>query len=105
MNILTGRRLSSICELELEKALRDVVEEVTGTPGKQKDSKLPDWINDNLKSLVYELGLENKVKKIEKKIAKEDLLEVLQYTLLKRNSLLQEANLKGSANACLAKQT
>ncbi|GBC05342.1 hypothetical protein RclHR1_06190001 [Rhizophagus clarus] len=49
----------------------DVVEEVTGTPGKQKDSKLPDWIDDNLKSLVYELGLEN----------------------------------KGSANACLAKQT
>ncbi|GBB89534.1 hypothetical protein RclHR1_16240003 [Rhizophagus clarus] len=83
----------------------DVVEEVTGTPGKQKDSKLPDWIDDNLKSLVYELELENKVKEIEKKIAKEDLLEVLQYALLKRNSLLQEANLKGSANACLAKQT
>jgi hypothetical protein len=81
------------------------VEEVTGTPGKQKDSKLPDWIDDNLKSLVYELGLENKVKEIEKKIAKEDLLEVLQDALLKRNSLLQEANLKGSANACLAKQT
>ncbi|GES82542.1 hypothetical protein GLOIN_2v1790954 [Rhizophagus clarus] len=83
----------------------DVVEEVTGTLGKQKDSKLPDWIDDNLKSLVYELGLKNKVKEIEKKIAKEDLLEVLQYALLKRNSLLQEANLKGSANACLAKQT
>lgn len=89
----------------------DVVEEVTGAPGKQKDSKLPDWIDDNLKSLVYKLGLENKVKEIEKKIAKEDLLEVLQDALLKRNSLLQEANLaegtqgKGSANACLAKQT
>ncbi|GES84125.1 hypothetical protein GLOIN_2v1790954 [Rhizophagus clarus] len=83
----------------------DVVEEVTGTPGKQKDSKLPDWIDDNLKSLVYELELENKVKEIKKKIAKEDLLEVLQYALLKRNSLLQEANLNRSANACLAKQT
>ncbi|GES83476.1 hypothetical protein GLOIN_2v1790954 [Rhizophagus clarus] len=89
----------------------DVVEEVTGTPGKQKDSKLSDWIDDNLKSLVYELGLENKVKEIEKKIAKEDLLEVLQDALLKRNFLLQEANLakgtqgKGSANAYLAKQT
>ena len=84
----------------------DVVEEVTGTPGKQKDSKLPDWIDDNLKSLVYELGLENKVKEIEKTIAKEDLLEVLQDALLKKEkSLLQEANLKGSANACLAKQT
>ncbi|GES92577.1 hypothetical protein GLOIN_2v1790954 [Rhizophagus clarus] len=81
----------------------DVVEEITGTPGKQKDSKLLDWIDDNLKSLVYELGFENKVKEIEKKITKEDLLEVLQYALLKRNSLLQEANLKGSANACLAK--
>ncbi|RIA97623.1 hypothetical protein C1645_813864 [Glomus cerebriforme] len=59
----------------------DVVKEVTGTPGKQKDSKLPDWIDDNLKSLVYELGLENKVKEIEKKkIAKEDLLEQTQKT-------------------------
>jgi len=89
----------------------DVVEEVTGIPGKQKDSKLPDWIDDNLKRLVYELGLENNVKEIKKKIAKEDLLEVLQDALLKRNSLLQEANLaegtqgKGSANTCLAKQT
>ena len=51
------------------------------------------------------------MKEIKKKIAKEDLLEVLQDALLKRNSLLQEANLaegtqgKGSANACLAKQT
>ncbi|GBB85415.1 hypothetical protein RclHR1_11960003 [Rhizophagus clarus] len=79
--------------------------EVTGISGKQKDSKLPDWIDDNLKSLVYELGLKNKVKEIEKKIAKEDLLKVLQDVLLKRTSLLQEANLKGSANACLAKQT
>ncbi|CAB4418571.1 unnamed protein product [Rhizophagus irregularis] len=46
--------------------LEDVVEEVIGTPGKQKDLKLPDWIDDNLKSLVYELGLKNKVKEIEK---------------------------------------
>ncbi|GES74926.1 hypothetical protein GLOIN_2v1790954 [Rhizophagus clarus] len=100
--------LNKIKILSLEakiSELEDVVEEVTETLGKQKDSKLPDWIDDNLKSLVYELGLKNKVKEIEKKIAKEDLLEVLQYALLKRNSLLQEANLKGSANACLAKQT
>ncbi|CAG8589523.1 6176_t:CDS:2, partial [Cetraspora pellucida] len=80
-----------------------VVEEVTGTPGKQKDSKLPDWIDDNLKSLVYELGLENKVKEIEKKIAKEDLLEVLQDALLKRNSLLQEANLAEGTQVPLVK--
>jgi hypothetical protein len=64
------------------------VEEVTGTPEKQKDSKLPDWIDDNLKSLVYKLRLKNKMKEIEKKIAKEDLLEVLQDALLKRISLL-----------------
>ncbi|GBC08949.1 hypothetical protein RclHR1_00850030 [Rhizophagus clarus] len=122
-----GRRLGKIIELkgkledlklEQEDSLlhtsffdSDVVKEVTGIPEKQKDSKLPDWIDDNLKSLVYELGLKNNVKEIEKKIAKKDLLEVLQDALLKRNSLFQEANLtkdtqgKGSANTCLAKQT
>ncbi|RGB21247.1 hypothetical protein C1646_678634, partial [Rhizophagus diaphanus] len=106
--------LDKITILSLEAKiieLEDVVEEVIEIPGKQKDPKLPDWIDDNLKSLVYELGLENNVKEIEKKIAKEDLLEVLQDALLKRNSLLQEANLaegtqdKRSANACLTMQT
>ncbi|CAG8443155.1 10300_t:CDS:2 [Ambispora gerdemannii] len=82
--------------LSLEAKIGELeVEEVTEAPGKQKDPKLPDWIDDNLKGLVYELGLENK----------EDLLEVLQNALSERNSLFQEADLKGSANAYLAEQT
>ncbi|GBC10724.1 hypothetical protein RclHR1_09860001 [Rhizophagus clarus] len=72
--------------------------------GKQEDLKLPDWIDESLKSFVYTLGLKNKVKEIEKKIAKKDLLEVLQKALSERNSLIQEAKLKEPTNACLAKQ-
>ncbi|CAG8749724.1 18978_t:CDS:2, partial [Racocetra fulgida] len=79
--------------------LNDIEEEL----GKQ-DLKLPDWIDESLKSFVYTLGLENKVKEIEKKIAKEDLLEVLQKALSERNSLIQEAKLKEPNNACLAEQ-
>ena len=30
-----------------------------------KQEKLPNWVNNNLKSLVYKFGLENKVKEIE----------------------------------------
>ncbi|GBB87191.1 hypothetical protein RclHR1_13630001 [Rhizophagus clarus] len=92
--------------LELEQVFYDlninggILEEL----GKQEDLKLPDWIDESLKSFVYVLGLENKVKKIEKKIAKEDLLEVLQKALLERNSLIQEAKRKESTNACLAEQ-
>ncbi|GBB85743.1 hypothetical protein RclHR1_01220039 [Rhizophagus clarus] len=92
--------------LKLEQVFHDsninggILEEL----GKQEDLKLPDWIDESLKSFVYALGLENKVKEIKKKIAKEDLLEVLQKALSERNSLIQEAKLKELTNVCLAEQ-
>ncbi|GES76624.1 hypothetical protein GLOIN_2v1790954 [Rhizophagus clarus] len=92
--------LDKIKILSFEAKISKLEEEL----GKQEDLKLPDWIDESLKSFVYTLGLKNKVKEIEKKIAKKDLLEVLQKALSERNSLIQEAKLKEPTNACLAKQ-
>ncbi|CAG8849170.1 40995_t:CDS:1, partial [Gigaspora margarita] len=41
-------------------------EEVIEVTNKQEKQKLSDWVNSNLKGLVYELGLENKVWEIDK---------------------------------------
>ncbi|CAG8736759.1 32820_t:CDS:2 [Gigaspora margarita] len=49
---------AKIGELEAKKVI-----EITN---KQEKPKLPDWVHSNLKSLVYELGLENKVWEIDK---------------------------------------
>ncbi len=46
----------------------DIIKEIIEMSGKQKNSKLPDWIDDNLKSLFYKLRLKNKVKEIKKKL-------------------------------------
>ncbi|CAG8832346.1 33046_t:CDS:1, partial [Gigaspora margarita] len=40
---------------------RKIAEEIIDITNKQEKQKLLDWVNSNLKSLVYELGLENKV--------------------------------------------
>ncbi|CAB4373222.1 unnamed protein product [Rhizophagus irregularis] len=56
--------------LELEQVFHDlninggILEEL----GKQEDLKLPDWIDESLKSFVYVLDIKNKVKEIEKKL-------------------------------------
>ncbi|GBB91973.1 hypothetical protein RclHR1_19460005 [Rhizophagus clarus] len=49
----------------------------------QHDSsqKLPGWVSDNLRPLVYKLGLENKVMELDKRFAKENILEALQELL------------------------
>jgi hypothetical protein len=43
--------------------------------------KLPGWISDDLRPLVYERGLEDKVMKLDKEYAREDILEALQELL------------------------
>ncbi|CAG8732766.1 19108_t:CDS:2 [Rhizophagus irregularis] len=43
--------------------------------------KLPDWLYDNLRSIVCELEFKDKVMELDKKLAKEDILEVLQKVI------------------------
>ncbi|PKC03341.1 hypothetical protein RhiirA5_423896 [Rhizophagus irregularis] len=57
-----------------------------------KIRELEDWLHDNLKSIVSELGLEDKVIELDKKLAKEDILEVLQKVLSEKDYHLQDAN-------------
>ncbi|GES88766.1 hypothetical protein GLOIN_2v1790954 [Rhizophagus clarus] len=72
--------------------------------GKLENLELEQVFHDsNINGGILE-ELKNKVKEIEKKIAKEDLLEVLQKALSEKNFLIQEAKLKEPTNACLAEQ-
>jgi hypothetical protein len=79
-------------DIELERTYHDwdvkggVVEESVQMP------KLPDWLHDNLRSIVCELGLEDKVMELDKKLAKEDILEVLQKVISEKDHHLQDAN-------------
>ena len=43
--------------------------------------KLPGWVSDNLRPLVYERGLEDKVMELDKSFARENILETLQELL------------------------
>ncbi|RIA91117.1 hypothetical protein C1645_737364 [Glomus cerebriforme] len=78
--------------LSLEAKVREleggVVEESVQMP------KLPDWLHDNLRSIVCELGLEDKVIELDKKLAKEDILEVLQKVISEKDYRLQDANIR-----------
>ncbi|RIA96327.1 hypothetical protein C1645_815496 [Glomus cerebriforme] len=89
MNIPSGHWLGSICESELEKALRSSIKTASNIANEYKD----------LQAIYLE-----RIVELEDVVEEEDLLEVLQNALLKRNSFLQEADLKGSVNTCLAKQ-
>ncbi|PKK59222.1 hypothetical protein RhiirC2_795137 [Rhizophagus irregularis] len=44
-------------------------------------SLLPGWLSDDLRPLVYELSLENKVMEFDKSFARENILEALQELL------------------------
>jgi len=44
--------------------------------------KLPGWLNDDLRPLVHECGLEDKVMELDKSFARENILEALQELLL-----------------------
>ncbi|CAB4388875.1 unnamed protein product [Rhizophagus irregularis] len=54
--------------------------------------KLPDWLHDNLRSIVCELGFKDKVIELDKKLAKEDIMEVLQKVISEKDHHLQDAN-------------
>jgi hypothetical protein len=43
--------------------------------------KLPGWVSDNLRPLVYKCGLEDKVMELDKSFARENILEALQELL------------------------
>ncbi|CAG8506940.1 2581_t:CDS:1, partial [Dentiscutata heterogama] len=44
--------------------------------------KIPGWISDNLRPLIHELGLKDKVMEFNKSFAREHILETLQELLL-----------------------
>ncbi|GBB96534.1 hypothetical protein RclHR1_27790002 [Rhizophagus clarus] len=50
-------------------------------PMNDSSQKLPGWVSDNLRPLVYKLGLENKVMELDKRFARENILEALQELL------------------------
>ena len=54
--------------------------------------KLSDWLHDNLRSIICEFKLEDKIIELDKKLAKEDILEVLQKVLSEKDYHLQDAN-------------
>ena len=43
--------------------------------------KLPAWLNDDLRPLVHECGLEDKVMELDKSFSRENILEALQELL------------------------
>ncbi|CAG8612194.1 28423_t:CDS:2 [Gigaspora margarita] len=45
--------------------------------------KLPDWLSNNLRPLIYKLSIENKVIELDKSYAKEHILEALEELLPK----------------------
>jgi hypothetical protein len=51
--------------------------------------KISGWVNDNLRPLVYELGLENKIMEFDKSFAREHILETLQE-LLPRDEMVSK---------------
>ncbi|GES83552.1 hypothetical protein GLOIN_2v1763755 [Rhizophagus clarus] len=79
----------------------ETIEDLTQTNPKVIDSlrlelerhdssqKLPDWVNDNLKPLVYKLGFENKVMELDKRFARENILEDLQELLPQNEMVLK----------------
>ena len=56
-------------------------------PMNDSSQKIPGWVSDNLRPLVHELGLEDKVMEFDKSFAREHILETLQE-LLPRNEMV-----------------
>jgi hypothetical protein len=60
------------------------------SPMNNSSQKLPGWVSDNLRPLVYERGLEDKVMELDKSFAKENILEALQK-LLPQNKMVSRS--------------
>ncbi|PKK59655.1 hypothetical protein RhiirC2_719668 [Rhizophagus irregularis] len=116
-DISSDHRLGSVREMELEEILRNSIKSISeltneyndmqgvyssyskrndrdkelsnSPPSPMNDSsqKLPGWLSDDLRPLVYELGLENKVMELDKSFARENILEALQK-LLPRDEII-----------------
>jgi len=50
-------------------------------PMNDSSQKLPGWVSDDLRPLVYECGLEDKVMEFDKSFVRENILETLQELL------------------------
>ena len=97
IDALRKARLNS---MEENRSLRDQISKKDNEiadlsnppPSSMNDSsqKLPGWISDDLRPLVYERGLEDKVIKLDKEYAKEDILEALQE-LLPRDEMVSRS--------------
>ncbi|PKY53850.1 hypothetical protein RhiirA4_426335 [Rhizophagus irregularis] len=59
-------------------------------PMNDSSQKLPGWLSDDLRPLVYERGLENKVMELDKSFARENILEALQE-LLPRDEMISKS--------------
>ncbi|GBC10668.1 hypothetical protein RclHR1_09810002 [Rhizophagus clarus] len=59
-------------------------------PMNDSSQKLPGWVSDNLRPLVYKLSLENKVMELNKRFVKENILEALQE-LLPQNEMISKS--------------
>ncbi|RIA78747.1 hypothetical protein C1645_842434 [Glomus cerebriforme] len=73
---------SRLCEI-ISKKDNEIADLSNPPPPPMDDSsqKLPGWLSDDLRPLVYGCGLEDKVMKLDKEYAKEDILEALQELL------------------------
>src|ERR1044072_984277 len=88
IDALRKARLNS---MEENRSLRDKISKKDNEiadlsnppPPSMNDSsqKLPGWISDDLRPLIYERGLEDKVMKLDKEYVKKDILEALQKLL------------------------
>ncbi|CAB4395769.1 unnamed protein product [Rhizophagus irregularis] len=67
----------------ISKKDNEVVDLSNPPPPPMNDSsqKLPGWVSDDLRFLVYERGLEDKVMELDKSFARENILEALQELL------------------------
>ena len=62
-------------------------------PMNDLSQKISGWVSDNLKPLIHELGLEDKVMKFDKSFIREHILETLQE-LLFQNEMVLKSGLK-----------
>ena len=58
-------------------------------PMNDSSQKLPGWLSDDLRSLVYKYGLEDKVMEFDKSFAREHILEALQELLPRDEMVLR----------------
>src|ERR1041384_7848597 len=68
---------------QISKKDNEIADLSSPPPPSVNDSsqKLPGWISDDLRPLVYERGLEDKVMELDKSFARENILEALQELL------------------------